>query len=299
MRGRRADLTNTTLGLTFANVSSTRRNGILISGGSGSVQVTAATNLQNNAGVGISVRTRPSSPTSATRPSTSSAGDAVDLASNSGNITFADLDMTARPEPCRGLDAVNNTGTITVTSGDVTTSANLPGNGGATAAAVFVDGPGGRTPINLTFTSVTTTAVGNVTNIGSVTLIQTSGTKFQVTGTTQINSRAGHGVFVDDSTPATIRSPPYHPNPSAAGGDGIHVQATSRPSPSRRPPSPTPTDHGAERRHPDFIPDNDGDGNAIFLKGNNIAAPARSHLTAARSPTAATTASTTRLRNSS
>lgn len=261
--GGAASLTNTALGLTFTSVSSNGgANGLIISGGTGSF-TSGTTNLQNNAGLGLLMSSSAVVANFGNTTVNSSAGDAVDLASNSGNITFADLDMT--PDAgLRGLDAQNNTGTITVTSGDITTS------GGATAAAVFIDGPVGRTPINLTFTSVTTSGVGSTT-AGSIHLVDASGTKFQVTGTTQVNTRAGHGIFVDNSTMTTLQFATVNvPNPSAAGGDGIHIEDTSSATTIT-----TTTISDANRTvaqndgDVNFVPDNDGDGNAIFLRGNS------------------------------
>jgi Bacterial Ig domain/Calx-beta domain/Lamin Tail Domain len=261
--GGAASLTNTQLGLTFTSVSSNGGgNGILINGGDGTF-TSGTTNLQNNAGVGLSVSGSSVACSFGNTTVNSSAGDAVDLATNGDSITFADLDMT--PDAgLRGLDATGNTGTITVTSGDITTS------GGATASAVFVDGPAGRTPINLTFTTVTTSGVGNTTNGASVSLIDVSGTKFQVTGTTQVNTRAGHGVFVDNSTATNIQFATVNvPNPNAAGGHGIHVEdSTSTVLVATATISDANTVTGQTDGNNDAIPDNDGDGDAIFLKNN-------------------------------
>ncbi|HEV2764506.1 MAG TPA: Calx-beta domain-containing protein, partial [Pyrinomonadaceae bacterium] len=261
--GGAASLTNTQLSLTFTSVSSNGgANGILFTGGSGSF-TSGTTNLQNNGGIGLSMSGSAVVAGFGNTTVNSSAGDAVDLANNSGNITFADLDMTP-DSGLRGLDATSNTGTLTVTSGDITTS------GGATASAVFIDGPAGRTPINITFTTVTASGVGNTTNTGSITLVDVSGTKFQVTGTTQINTRAGHGVFVDNSTATNIQFATVNvPNPNAAGGDGIHVEDSSS---AVTVATTTITDANRitaqNDANTDFIPDNDGDGNAIFLRGN-------------------------------
>jgi hypothetical protein len=260
--GAAASLTNTALGLTFTSVSSNGGlNGILISGGSGSFS-SGTTNLQNNGGLGLSMSGSAVVANFGNTTVNSSAGDAVDLATNTGNITFADLDMT--PDAgFRGLDATGNTQTITVTSGDITTS------GGGTASAVFIDGPAGRTGINLTFTSVTTSGVGN-----SIHLQDVSGTKFQVTGTTQINTRSttngGAGVFVDNSTATTIQFATVNvPNPSNAGGQGFRVQNSSSAVTVA-----TATISGANQTvaqtdgDADGVADSDGDGDGIFLKTN-------------------------------
>src|ERR1044072_1683609 len=261
-----ASVTDTTRGLTCTRVSSKGgANGLIFSGGSGSF-TSGTTNLQNNAGIGLLMSSSAVVAGFGNTTVNSSAGDAVDLSSNTGNITFADLDMT--PDAgLRGLDAQNNTGTITATSGDITTS------GGATASAVFIDGPAGRTPINLTFTSVTTSGVGAggaTTTSASLFLTDVSGTKFQVTGTTQINTRAGTGVLVNNSTATNIQLGTTNvPNPSAAGGYGIRVESSSS---AVTVASATISDANivtAQTDAGDGTPSNDGDGDAIFLKGNS------------------------------
>ena len=255
-----ASFTNTTLGLTFTTVSSNGgANGLIFSGGTGSF-TTGTTTLQNNAGIGLLMSSSAVAASFGNTGVSSSAGDAVDLSSNTGTITFADLDMS--PDAgLRGLDAQNNTQAITVTSGDITTS------GGGTASAVFVDGPAGRTPINLTFTSVTTAGVGS--GSASISLVDVSGTKFQVTGTTQINTRSGRGVFVDNSTAPTIQFATTNiPNPSNAGGNGFHVEDSSS---AVTVATATISDANVTVAQGDGgngTPSSVGDGDAIFLNNN-------------------------------
>ncbi|HEX7317142.1 MAG TPA: Calx-beta domain-containing protein [Pyrinomonadaceae bacterium] len=257
-----ASFTNTALGLAFTSVSSNGgANGLIFSGGSGTF-TSGTTNLQNNAGIGLLMSSSAVVAGFGNTTVNSSAGDAVDLSSNTGNITFADLDMS--PDAgLRGLDAQNNTGTITATSGDITTS------GGGTASAVFVDGPAGRTPIDLTFTTVTTAGVGS--GSASVSLVDTSGTKFQVTGTTQINTRSGRGVFVDNATTSTVQFATVNiPNPSNAGGNAFQVEDSSSAVTVATVAISDPfitsaqSDGGGDGR-----PDTDGDGDGIFLRGNS------------------------------
>ncbi len=256
-----ATFTNTILGLTFTSVSSNGgANGLIFSGGSGSF-TTGTTNLQNNAGIGLLMSSTAVAANFGNTTVNSSAGDAVDLSSNSATITFADLDMS--PDAgLRGLDAQNNTQAITATSGDITTS------GGGTASAVFIDGPAGRTPIDLTFTTVTTAGVGS--GSASVSIVDASGTKFQVTGTTQINTRSGRGVFVDNSTTPTIQFATVNiPNPSNAGGNAFHVEDSSAAVTVATVAISDPfvtvaqTDAGN-----DGFADTDGDGDGVFLRAN-------------------------------
>ncbi|MET0625168.1 MAG: Ig-like domain-containing protein, partial [Pyrinomonadaceae bacterium] len=256
-----ASLTNTTLDVTFTTVSSNGgANGLIFSGGSGSF-TSGTTNLQNNAGIGLLMSSSAVAANFGNTTVNSSAGDAVDLSSNTAAITFADLDLT--PDAgLRGLDAQNNTQAITATSGDITTS------GGGTASAVFIDGPAARTPINLTFTSVTTSGVGS--GSASVSIIDASGTKFQVTGTTQINTRSGRGVFVDNTTATTVQFATVNiPNPSNAGGNAFHVEDSSSAVTVATVAISDPFVTTAQTDGSDGFADTDGDGDGIFLRGNS------------------------------
>ncbi len=256
-------LTGTALNLTFTSVSSTNgANGLFFSGGTGSF-TSGTTNLQANGGAGLSMSNSAVNASFGNTTVNSSAGDAVDLSSNSGTITFGDLDMTPDAN-LRGLDAQNNTGAITVASGDITTT--NPAVGG-TASAVFIDGPPALTPINITFTSVTTSGVGS--GSASVSLVDVSGTKFQVTGTTQINTRTGRGVFVDGSTATTVQFATVNiPNPSNAGGNAFHVEDSSSAVTVATVAISDPFVTTAQTDGSDGFADTDGDGDGIFLRGN-------------------------------
>ncbi|HEX8473267.1 MAG TPA: Ig-like domain-containing protein, partial [Pyrinomonadaceae bacterium] len=251
-------LTNTTLNLTFTSISVTNgANGIVISGGSGSF-TSGTTNLQSNAGADLTMSSSAVVANFGNTTSNSSAGAGVSLTSNTGNITFADLDITPDANNA-GFVANSNTGTLTVTSGDITTS------NAAAARAVTIDGPAGRTPINLTFTSITTTGVTE-----SIHLVNVSGTKFQVTGTTQINTRAGTGILVNNSTATNIQFGTTNiPNVNNAGGYGIRVESSSSAvTVATATINNANITSGQTDAGTDFIPDNDGDGDAIFLKLN-------------------------------
>ncbi|MCA1618797.1 MAG: cadherin-like domain-containing protein, partial [Acidobacteria bacterium] len=186
---------------------------------------------------------------------------AARLDNNSGNITFADLDITLSNND-RGLHATDNTGTITATSGTISTS------GGGNASAVLIDGPAGRTPINLTFDSVTTAGVGS--GSASISIVDASGTKFQVTGTTQINTRSGRGVFVDNVTATTVQFNAVNiPNPSNAGGNAFHVEDSSSAVTVATVDIDDPFITSAQQdADTNFFPDTDGDGDGIFLRSN-------------------------------
>ena len=186
--GGAASLTNTALNLAFASVSSNGgANGIIFAGGTGTF-ATTTTNLQNNAGVGLLMSSSAVAASFGNTVVSSSAGDAVDLSSNSGAITFADLDLAA-DSGLRGLDAQNNTGLITSTSGDIV---------GTGAAAVFIDGPAGRTPLAMVLTNVDS----NNSTVEGLSLIDVSGS-FAVNDpgvATSIVNSTGTGVTVNNST---------------------------------------------------------------------------------------------------
>jgi len=189
--GPAATLTNTILGLVFTSVSSNNgTNGITFSGGSGTFQ-SGTTNLQNSLGIGLSMASSAVAASFGNTTVNSSAGAAVNLSSNSGNISFADFDLTP-DSSFRGLDAQNNTGTITTTSGDVAATGN---------AAIFIDGPAGRTPLAMVLNNVdSTTSSGDGVNLTDV---SGSFVVNDATLATNISGSAGIGISVNNSTMTT------------------------------------------------------------------------------------------------
>lgn len=205
--GGAASLTNTALGLTFTSVSSNGgANGVIINSGGSGTFVSGTTNLQNNAGIGLLMSASGVAANFGNTTVNSSAGDAVDLSSNTANITFADLDLTP-DSSLRGLDAQNNTGTITSTSGDIATTGGV---------AVFIDGPAGRTPLAMVLNNVdSTNALAEGINIR-----EASGS-FAVndaTLATNIVNPTGIGISVLNST-ATFN----FGNSSVTGSGGTSV----------------------------------------------------------------------------
>ena len=188
--GGAASLTNTALGLTFSTVSSDGGvNGLLFSGGTGSF-TSGTTTLQNNTAIGLSMASSAVAANFGTTTVSSSAGDAVDLSANTGSITFGALNLSPDANQ-RGLDAQGNTGTITSTSGNVATTG---------AAAIFIDGPVGRTPLAMILTNVdstNSTADGlNLTDVSGSFTVNDPGTAVAIVNST------GTGVTVNNSTAA-------------------------------------------------------------------------------------------------
>ena len=258
----------TPLAMTLNNLDSTNSTGggvniNLVSGNFTVNDAGIATNIVNPTGIGLQVRNTAAGGTmnfgNTVISGSGGIGAAIGTAANgnAGNITFADLDITPDANQ-RAFVAIDNAGTLTVATGDITTS-------GAGNRAVEIDGPAGRTPINIQFSAITTTSAAN-----SISLVEISGTKFQVTGTTQINSRAGTGIFVDNSTATNIQFGTTNiPNPSAAGGYGIRVEDSSS---AVTIASTTISDANIVTAQSDGdsngVPDTDGDGDAIFLINN-------------------------------
>jgi len=181
------DINVATLSLNFTQLAST--NGpaaipaVRVIGASGSLSSTS-TNIQNPGNAGLSIDGNSAAFNFGNTTSNSSAGPGVFLNNNTGAITFADLDITP-DSTFRGLDAQNNTGTITSSSGDIAATG---------AAAVFIDGPAGRTPLAMTLNNVDST---NSTAQG-VSLTDVSGnfTVNDATLATNIQNSTGNGVEV-------------------------------------------------------------------------------------------------------
>lgn len=242
-------------GITSTNSSAT---GITLSGVSGTLSLSSgSTSITNPFGVGIDIQSSSGTFDFSNTSVSGSGGAGVKLVSNSNSTTFADLDITPDANQ-KAIVATNNTGTITTTSGDITTS-------GAGNRAIDIDGPAGRTPINITLNSITTSGATS-----SVSLVDVSGTKFQVMGTTQINTRAGTGVFVDNSMATTIQFATVNiPNPSAAGGNAFHVEdSSSNITVATATISDSSITSAQNDSNNDSFADTDGDGDGIFLRGN-------------------------------
>ncbi|HEX8719884.1 MAG TPA: Ig-like domain-containing protein [Pyrinomonadaceae bacterium] len=96
-----------------------------------------------------------------------SANTGVLLTNNAASVAFADLDI-APAQGARGLHATDNTGTITSASGTVATK-------NQTAVEVAGASPAARTPLGLTLTSVSATAVSPGNPPNGIVLTNTDG----------------------------------------------------------------------------------------------------------------------------
>ena len=208
--GQALNLSGYALDASFPSIESltSTGQGITLSGVSGSL-TTSTTNIQGSSGIGISVSSLGSGVLGAdfgttTVSSTNNIG--VSLTNNTGNITFADLDITPnnnqRALVISNAAAVASPGTIKVTSGSITT-VNAPTSAiGITGASAAL-----RTPLNITLDSVTaintvatTPSVINVANTSGSFTVQGSGTTAGSGGTIQLAQQGAVFLAADNIT---------------------------------------------------------------------------------------------------
>jgi uncharacterized repeat protein (TIGR01451 family) len=215
----------TPVSLSFTTLASTNSGttGINLDRISGSVSasngMTTATNIQNPTGIGINVSNSTANVSFSHTVSNSSGGTGVTLTSNTGTISFGDLDVTPDANQ-RALHANSNTGTITTTAGDIAATGSvtleITGSAGlltplamvlnnvdstnSTAGGVVINFVSGNLTVNDggvatnisnstgTGISVQNTAAGGTMNFGNTT----------VSGSGNANSDAtGTGVFLN------------------------------------------------------------------------------------------------------
>jgi Bacterial Ig domain/Calx-beta domain len=181
--GQALDLTSGTLAATFVSISSANSGttGISLSGVAGSL-TTPTTTITNPAGSGITVDT--SSATLSFGNTTASGSGAAGVVlggsgiGNTGPISFGALNIM--PDAgIPGLEVIDNTNTITTTSGTI--------NSG-TATAVNINRTGGTTPLNMTFTSLSSSG-GTATGV----MIQNTTGSFTVVGDGTNTTVGGNG----------------------------------------------------------------------------------------------------------
>ncbi len=162
----------TTIGMTFSSLTSTSSTttGISLTSASGSLSI-GTTTISNPSGIGINATSNSATLNFGTTTVNDSGNTGVVLGTggngNTGTITFGDLDIDP-DNNVRCLHAVDNTMTITTTSGTI----NATG-----ATAVEITRASSTTPLAVSLTSVS--ANGGSTN--GIVLTRTSGS-FTVTG---------------------------------------------------------------------------------------------------------------------
>ncbi|MFY9574913.1 MAG: hypothetical protein WAV20_26215, partial [Blastocatellia bacterium] len=199
--GQALNLNTGTLDAIFQSISSTNSatTGISLNAVGGAM-TSPTTTVTNPAGIGVDVQNAPAAAALSFGNTTAdqSGGTGVSLVNNTGNVSFSDLDITPDAGQ-RGFHATGNTGTLTSTSGTVSTSANT---------AVEIVGPSNasRTPLSLVFTSVSTSSAPPngilLTNVAGTGFTSNGGT---INGTTGADgSSAGIGVRLENANAITL-----------------------------------------------------------------------------------------------
>ncbi len=159
-------------------------NGFLHSTAGGLVTVSGTTTITNPGGRGIDIQDSTTTITFANVTATQSGGTGVFIDDTSAAVTFADLDIS--PDAAqRGLNVTDQTGTLTTTSGVITsTTTGIPVEIVGTSAA-------SRTPLAMVLETVNANGAAN-----GIVLTNTSGT-FAVNGT---GTTAGSGGVIQNIT---------------------------------------------------------------------------------------------------
>ena len=201
-----SSVTASASGITFTSLTSTNSGGkgVDLSSIGGSFASTTTT-VTNPAGVGIDVQTSVAggSINLGSTTSNASGGTGVNLATNAGNVTFGAFSVAPDANQ-RGLLATENSGTLTIASGTVTTTGNT---------AVEVTKTSGATPLAVTLTAVSANGGPN-----GIYLSRTSGS-FTVAGT----GSAGSGGTIRNQVGAD----------GAVAGSGVYLSNVSNVSLAR------------------------------------------------------------------
>jgi Ca2+-binding RTX toxin-like protein len=217
--GNALNLTTGTLNGSFASISSTNSatTGINLSGVGGSL-TTGSTTITNPTGIGINVSGSGAALSFAATSVTSSGGTGISLTTNTGAATFGALTITPDAGQ-RGLLATDNTATLTIPSGTVTTSG---------AVAVEITKATGTSPLTVSLTSVS--ANGGTSGI---VLTNTNGS-FTITGNgnTTVGGTSGGGTIQNVTGHAIAMSNVQNPsftniNIQSAGRSGIDGQSVT------------------------------------------------------------------------
>jgi hypothetical protein len=226
-------------------------------------------------------------------------GAGVDVDDGTLAVTFDAVTVTGAP--AHGVRLRNTGGTVTFGALAVTTSGG-PGLLAVNAGSVTVNGVGntidatGGAAIHVSGTAVAMTfaSLASTDSRGRGLALDAVGGSFRVTGPTTITNAAEHalriaatsadvtlgdvtvadrnatGILIDGATGSTVRFGRVSvPNPNAAGGWGVRVEDTSaavtfvRLDVSDTRQTVATADAGA-----DGMPDNDGDGDGVFLADN-------------------------------
>ena len=207
--GNTLNLTTGTLNGSFGSLSSNNSatTGLSLTSVGGSL-TTGSTTVTNSTGIGISVVTSSLGLSFSGTSVTGSGGTAISLTTNTGAITFGALTVTPDASQ-RGLLATDNTQTITIPSGTITTSG---------AAAVEISRASSTTPLSVALTTVSTTGGPNgiflrntsgsfsVNGDGTNTAVGGNATGGTISGMTGADgTTAGIGVYADNVSNLSLR----------------------------------------------------------------------------------------------
>ncbi|HJQ23962.1 MAG TPA: Ig-like domain-containing protein, partial [Blastocatellia bacterium] len=173
---------SSTAALTSLSSTNSGTTGLSLTSVSGAMS-SGSTTVSNSTGAGISVNTSSATLSFGTTSSTGSGGTAISLTTNTGTITFGALTVTPDAGQ-KGFVATDNTNTITVPSGTVTTSNNT---------AVEITRSTGVAPNNTTPLTVSLTSVNATGGTSGMVLTNTSGS-FTVTGNGGDATVGGNGT---------------------------------------------------------------------------------------------------------
>jgi hypothetical protein len=211
--GEALNLNTGALNATFGSISSTNSatTGISLTTVAGNL-TSPTTTITNPTGVGISVATSTAILNFGNTSSTLSGGTGVSLLSNTGTITFAALNIS--PDASQeGLVATDNSGTITSTSGAISSTG---------AIAVEISRASGTTPLAISQTSISASGGLNgikLTNVsGSFTVTGDGGGSSNGSGGT-ISGTTAAGVLISTASNVSLG----YMNIANSGADGINT----------------------------------------------------------------------------
>ncbi len=184
----------------FTSISSTNSSttGISLTSVAGNMS-SGSTTITNPTGIGISVNTSSAALSFGTTSSTASGGTGISLLTNTGTITFGALTITPDAGQ-RGLLATDNTNTITIPSGTISTS---------NAVALQITRSSSTTPLLVSLTSVSanggTDGIILTNTSGSFTIVGDGSNTNNSSGGTIQNS-TNNGITLSNAQNITLTS---------------------------------------------------------------------------------------------
>jgi hypothetical protein len=207
--GQALNLTTGTLAATFGSISSTNSatTGVSLTTVGGSL-TSPTTTVTNPGGIGVSVNGSSATLNFGDTTATASGGTGVSLLTNTGAFTFGALNISPDANQ-RGLEAIENSNTITSTSGAISASG---------ARAVEITRSTLTTPLAIALTSVSASGDANgiyLANTSGSFAVNGDGTNLAVGGNSSggtisgmsgaDGAVAGSGVYLDNASNVALR----------------------------------------------------------------------------------------------